>query len=47
MGGGGAGRIGIRHEKQKMKGVVENKPLPVTSNNTKVVARKLFKRNSN
>ena len=47
MGGGGAGRIGIRHEEQKIKGVVENKPLPVNSNNTKVVARKLFKRNSN
>ena len=36
-----------RHEEQKIKGVVENKPLPVNSNDTKVVARKLFKRNSN
>ena len=40
MGGGGAGRMGIRHEEQKIKGVVENKPLPVNSNDTKVVARK-------
>ena len=36
-----------RHEEQKIKGVVENKPLPVNSNDTKVVARKMFERNSN
>ena len=34
-----------RHEEQKIKGVVENKPLPVNSNDTKVVAGKIFKRN--
>ena len=29
-----------RHEGQKIKGVVENKPLPVNNNDTKVVAEK-------
>ena len=36
-----------RHEEQKIKGVVENKPLPVISNDAKVVAGKMFKRKSN
>ena len=36
-----------RHEEQKKKGVVENKPLPVNSNDTKLVAGKMCKRNSN
>ena len=29
-----------RHEGQKIKGVVENKPLPVNNNDTKVVTEK-------
>ena len=36
-----------RHEEQKIKGVVENKPLPVNSNDTKVVAGKMFTQDSN
>ena len=47
MGGGGAGRIGIRHEEQKIKGVVENKPLPVNSNNSPCILFLIYSENSN